>query len=181
MQLIKKGDEIAVKAKGRIFEGVYKGTHKSCVLAEIKDRKVRIPMSDIESLGAKRDIQPKSVSEAISHYRQIVNERLGTGGDYGTHLLANQPMTISIEAGVYELYRLLLRMADPSQYGEPESNFSYTDSLMTFHNPTEYERAKEFLNKQGIKFTDIGNKDQFTDKDHQPQTVSPYPKNVHDD
>lgn len=180
MKLIKKGDEIAIKAKGRVFEGTYKGTHQDTILAEIKDRKVRIPMNDIETMDHKRTIQPKSVSEAISHYKQIVNERLGTD-DYGANLLPQNNMTISVDLDPYTLYRTLLRMPDPDQYDEPDNTFSYTDSLMTFHNPTEFEKAKQFLNSEGVGFKEIGREDTWTEPDHEPQNVSPYPKNVHDD
>jgi hypothetical protein len=181
MKVIKRGDEIAVKAKGRIFEGVYKGKHKNCLLAEIKDRKVRIPMSDIENMGPKRNITPKSVSEAISHYRRIVNERLGTDDNYGSNLLPQNNMTISVDLDAYSLYRTLLKMPDPEQYDEPDNTFSYTDSLMTFHNPTEFEKAKQYLQSQGVNFHEIGREDTWTEEDHEPQNVSPYPKNVHDD
>ena len=181
MKLINRGDGIRLQAKGRIFEGIYRGKNNESVLAEIGDRKLKIPMNEIEGLAPKRDIEPKSVSEAISHYRKIVNERSGTGDFYGQSLLPQNSMSLSVNLGSYDLYRTLLKMPNPEQYDDPDAKFTKTDSLMTFHNPDEYAQAKQFLQKQGITFTEIGDENTWTEEDHEPQNVSPYPKNVHDD
>lgn len=181
MRFINKNDPLTVTTSRKTYEGFYQGQEKNSIVLSEGNKKYKIPFKSIQSLTPERDIPVNSIQEMMSYYKSLLNERSGVHDEYGYGLLPRGSMTLSIDANAYELYRALLKMPDPSMYTTPDNSFGYTDSLMTFHNPTEYERTKEFLKKFGYGFTEIGMTDDSTEEDHVANVTSPYPKNVHDD
>lgn len=181
MRFVNKNDAITITTSKKTYEGYYKGQGSNSIYINSDGKKKAVPFHLIESLDVDRDIPVSSIQEMMSYYKNLLNERNGVHDGYGNDLLPRGSMSLSIEANAYELYRMLIKMGDPSMYQTPDSAFGYTDSLMTFHNPIEYERVKDFLKNHGYKFSEIGGTDTNTEDDHKENSVSPYPKNVHDD
>ncbi len=94
-------------------------------------------------------------------------------------LIPNKKGTLKVELDPYNLYRLLLRMPQPENYVQPNSNSLL--GLLTFMDPISYHNAKEKLDKFGVKYQEEDGKtntlwdDEVTDKD--TFAISPYPKN----
>ena len=94
-------------------------------------------------------------------------------------LIPNKKGTLKVDLDPYLLYRLLLRMPQPENYIQPNSNALL--GLLTFMDPLSYQQAKEKLKKFGIKYyeedgetTDLWDKEVKHDETF---LISPYPGN----
>lgn len=170
MEIILPENKIEFRIGSKFFEGNFKGTHENNILVEIKNQKLKVPFNKISSLEKRKE---KTPAKEIKEFKQICEGEI----------IPNATQTIKLtDTNTTELFRLLIRLGNPDTDLPEDYATGYTSSLMTFHNPTEYERVKNYLDKWGYTYKYVGDPNAYarSEPNHKPQTVSPYPKNVHE-